>query len=85
MDSTMLYLHVKKIGNESVDPVKNLDSSYPIKLCFKKQFWKYDIRLLATYCTNKQKTLYQTLIFLFKIELFGYCKQQEKGCYGIIH
>ena len=24
MDSTMMYLHVKKIGNESVDPVKNL-------------------------------------------------------------
>ena len=23
MDSTMMYLHVKKIGNESVDPVKN--------------------------------------------------------------
>ena len=50
---TMLYLHVKKIGNESVDPVKNLDSSYPIKLCFKKQFWKYDIRLLC-YILHKQ-------------------------------
>ena len=24
MDSTMMYLHVKKIGNASVDPVKNL-------------------------------------------------------------
>ena len=24
MVSTMMYLHVKKIGNESVDPVKNL-------------------------------------------------------------
>ena len=24
MDSTMMYLHVKKTGNESVDPVKNL-------------------------------------------------------------
>ena len=24
MYSTMMYLHVKKIGNESVNPVKNL-------------------------------------------------------------
>ena len=24
MDSIMMYLHVKKTGNESVDPVKNL-------------------------------------------------------------
>lgn len=28
MDSTMMYLHVKKIGNESVDPVKNLHGSH---------------------------------------------------------
>ena len=24
MDSTMIYFHVKKTGNKSVDPVKNL-------------------------------------------------------------
>ena len=40
MDSTMMYLHVKKIGNESVDPVKNLSVHSDVYLvCVKKLFF----------------------------------------------
>ena len=45
MDSTMMYLHVKKTGNESVDPVKNLnlgiDNGCNMKCLFQKPTLRY--------------------------------------------
>jgi len=42
MDSTMMYLHVKKTGNESVNPVKNLHTSvWALKLIWLEKIQNY--------------------------------------------
>ena len=91
MQSSMMYLHVKKIGEESVDPVKDLTMVYIPMVCIPYEIFR-QIFLTETFGSkfhilerqNKNQSNLKTF-YLIKFSKVGFttfvCESKTHFCY----